>query len=175
MALARSLSSSPSSTLSVGHCPRPADGRRPTGFRSPIDRSPPSVTLTMIGGHGRVVRERSALSLPGRPLPARVPVCECPRGGLAAAPGSRAPCCGSSFCGMEGGQQRCRGDRPCRAKNPRGRASEVAAKAKWARDRKNGTFGSTDNCGGGATSSRGDEEGGERHSIPRVRSYASDR
>ena len=66
----------------VGHCPCPADGLFPTGFRSPIARSSPSVTQT-IGGHGQVVRwaERSlSLSLAGRPLPARVPVCEWPRG-----------------------------------------------------------------------------------------------
>ena len=40
----------------------------------------------------------------------------------------------------------------------------MAAKAKWARDRKNGTFGSTDNCGGGATG-RGDEGGREGSGI----------
>ena len=86
---------------------------------------------------------------------------------MAARPDCWALCCGSSFCGIEGSHRCCYP--PCRARQPARAGEEVAAKAKWARDRKNGTFGSTDNCG--CASSGGSS--GERHSIPRVRQSTS--
>ena len=74
---ARSL---PSSTLSdIALAPRTGDFQRAFDRRSPVRLRP---SLRLSGDTGKLCVELSALflSLAGRPLPARVPVCEWPRG-----------------------------------------------------------------------------------------------